>query len=100
MGHVPAGGMQGPCLMLLFSCVADTGLKIGGIRPRSPVHQGASPLDRVTLAPTGLFRRIPLLPHQMRERFTPTKDVIVLCHLGVPQIERDAWSLTIDGLVA
>jgi DMSO/TMAO reductase YedYZ molybdopterin-dependent catalytic subunit len=36
----------------------------------------------------------------MQERFTPTEDVIVLCHLGMPQIERDAWSLTVDGLVA
>jgi DMSO/TMAO reductase YedYZ molybdopterin-dependent catalytic subunit len=40
------------------------------------------------------------LPHQMQERFTPTEDVIVLCHLGVAQIARDVWSLTIDGLVA
>jgi DMSO/TMAO reductase YedYZ molybdopterin-dependent catalytic subunit len=48
----------------------------------------------------GSFRRIPLAPHQMQERFTPTPDVFVLCHLGVPLLEVDAWSLTIDGLVA
>src|SRR5262245_42661602 len=35
----------------------------------------------------------------MRARWTPTKDVIVLCHLGVPRLERADWSLTIDGLV-
>ena len=33
-------------------------------------------------------------------RIPPTPDVIVRCHLGVPQIEADAWSLTIDGLAA
>ena len=36
----------------------------------------------------------------MRERLTPTQDLFVLCHLGVPQLETDSWSLTIDGLVA
>ena len=51
------------------------------------------------LDPAGFFRRIPLAPHQMRERLTRTQDAIVLCHLGVPRIDRDEWSLTIDGLV-
>jgi DMSO/TMAO reductase YedYZ molybdopterin-dependent catalytic subunit len=36
----------------------------------------------------------------MQERVTSTQDLFVLCHLGVPQLEADAWSLTIDGLVA
>ena len=57
-------------------------------------------MDRITLAPVGFFRRIPLLPHQMQERWTPTENVIVLCHLGVARLDREAWSLTIDGLVA
>jgi DMSO/TMAO reductase YedYZ molybdopterin-dependent catalytic subunit len=48
----------------------------------------------------GAFRRIPLAPHQMQERFTLTPGVFVLCHLDVPLLEADAWSLTIDGLVA
>lgn len=48
----------------------------------------------------GSFSRFPLAPHQMQERFTPTQDLIVLCHLGVPQFGVDSWSLTIDGLVA
>jgi DMSO/TMAO reductase YedYZ molybdopterin-dependent catalytic subunit len=64
------------------------------------MEQGARPLERARLEPATFFRRIPLLPHQMRERFTPTRDIIVLCHLGVPRLDREAWSLTIDGLVA
>jgi DMSO/TMAO reductase YedYZ molybdopterin-dependent catalytic subunit len=53
----------------------------------------------VELEPKGFFRRLPLAPHQMRDRVTRTEDAIVLCHLGVPRLDRDAWSLTIDGLV-
>ena len=52
------------------------------------------------MEPAGFFRRVPLAPHQLRERLTPTSDAIVLCHLGVPRFDRDAWSLTVDGLVA
>jgi DMSO/TMAO reductase YedYZ molybdopterin-dependent catalytic subunit len=48
----------------------------------------------------GSFSRSPLPPHQMQARFTPTRDIFVLCHLGVPEIETASWSLTIDGLVA
>jgi len=55
--------------------------------------------DRAALNPAGFHRRIPLQPHQMLERLTPTQDVIVLCHLGVPRIAPDAWSLSIEGLV-
>jgi DMSO/TMAO reductase YedYZ molybdopterin-dependent catalytic subunit len=47
----------------------------------------------------GSFSRDPLVPHRMQERFTPTPELFVLCHLGVPQLEADSWSLTIDGLV-
>jgi Oxidoreductase molybdopterin binding domain len=55
---------------------------------------------RPYLDPSGFFRKIPLLPHQMVDRLTPAEDVIVLCHLGVPQISIDDWSLRIDGLVS
>jgi sulfane dehydrogenase subunit SoxC len=48
----------------------------------------------------GSFSRSPLPPHQMQGRFTPTQDLFVLCHLGIPQLETNSWSLTIDGLVA
>lgn len=53
-----------------------------------------APLD-----PTGFFRRLPLLPHQLTTHLTPTADVIVLCHLGVPRLSAQTWRLTIDGLV-
>ena len=57
-------------------------------------------MPAVTLDPNTFFRRLPLAPHQLRERITRTEDVIVLCHLGIPRLDRDRWSLTIDGLVA
>lgn len=54
----------------------------------------------VTLDPHKFFRRLPLAPHQMRDRLTRIEDAIVLCHLGVARIAREDWRLTIDGLVA
>ena len=56
-------------------------------------------MNPVRLDPQGPFKRDPLAPHQMRDRLTRTQDAFVLCHLGVPRIERDPWSLTIDGMV-
>ena len=56
-------------------------------------------LNDVRLEPHGFFRRIPLAPHQMRDSRTRTEDAIVLCHLGVPRLARDGWTLTVDGLV-
>jgi DMSO/TMAO reductase YedYZ molybdopterin-dependent catalytic subunit len=35
----------------------------------------------------------------MLDRVTPTPAVFFLCHLGVPRLDRQGWSLTIDGLV-
>ena len=55
--------------------------------------------DRVHLNPAGPLGAVPLLPHQMRSRITPASDVIVLCHLGVPQIEAETWTIAVDGLV-
>jgi len=57
-------------------------------------------LSRATLDPHQFFRRLPLAPHQMRDRLTRVEDAVVLCHLGVARIAREDWSLTIDGLVA
>jgi len=57
-------------------------------------------VNDVRLDPRGYFRRIPLTPHEMRDRRTRTQDVIVLCHLGVPRLDRETWTLTVDGLVA
>ena len=56
-------------------------------------------MNPVRLDPQGPFMRDPLAPHQMRDRLTRTQDLFVLYHLGVPRIERDRWSLTIDGMV-
>jgi DMSO/TMAO reductase YedYZ molybdopterin-dependent catalytic subunit len=56
-------------------------------------------MQQAKMEPTGFFRRIPLLPHQMHGRLTPTADMIVLCHLGIPRLDREAWSLEVDGLV-
>lgn len=57
-------------------------------------------VHRVKLDPHKFYRRLPLEPHQMRDRLTRVEDAIVLCHLGVPRIAREDWSLTVDGLVA
>jgi DMSO/TMAO reductase YedYZ molybdopterin-dependent catalytic subunit len=56
-------------------------------------------VNPIRLDPQGSFKRDSLAPHQMRDRLTRTQDVIVLCHLGVPRLEQDRWSLTIDGMV-
>ena len=48
----------------------------------------------------GFFGRIPAKPHDLTERITPAEKCIVLCHLGVPIIPVEKWSLTIGGLVA
>jgi DMSO/TMAO reductase YedYZ molybdopterin-dependent catalytic subunit len=54
---------------------------------------------RAKLDPHQFIRRIPLAPHQMHDRLTRVEDAIVLCHLGLPRIAREEWSLAIDGLV-
>jgi DMSO/TMAO reductase YedYZ molybdopterin-dependent catalytic subunit len=61
---------------------------------------GRTVVIRPKLDPHQFVRRIPLAPHQMQDRHTRIEDAIVLCHLGVPSLAREDWSLTIDGLVA
>jgi DMSO/TMAO reductase YedYZ molybdopterin-dependent catalytic subunit len=56
-------------------------------------------VTRATLDPASAYGRHPLQPHQLIDRITRTEDTIVLCHLGVPRIDPDDWSLSIDGLV-
>ncbi len=56
-------------------------------------------MNGLRMEPAGFFRRVSLAPHQMRDRLTRSEDVIVLCHMGVPRLDPNAWSLTIDGLV-
>jgi sulfane dehydrogenase subunit SoxC len=48
---------------------------------------------------TGPYVRVPLLPHQLIERITPTTDLFVLAHLGVTQVRERDWSIEVDGLV-
>jgi DMSO/TMAO reductase YedYZ molybdopterin-dependent catalytic subunit len=55
---------------------------------------------RAKLDPHQFIRRIPLAPHQMQDRLTRVADTIVLCHLGLPRMAREDWSLAIDGLLA
>jgi DMSO/TMAO reductase YedYZ molybdopterin-dependent catalytic subunit len=48
----------------------------------------------------GFYGRIPSEPHKLTEQTTPTKDCIVLCHLGVLEVsDGDAWELEIGGMV-
>jgi DMSO/TMAO reductase YedYZ molybdopterin-dependent catalytic subunit len=56
-------------------------------------------MTRAKLEPASAFGRHPLQPHQLIDRVTRTQDVIVLCHLGIPRLDPNAWSLTIDGLL-
>lgn len=53
----------------------------------------------IRLDPKGPFKQDPLEPHQMRDRVTRTGETFVLCHLGVPRLEKDRWSLLVDGMV-
>src|SRR5436190_19437894 len=69
-----------------------------GARRASP-KQNRVAMTRAKLEPHQFVRRIPLAPHGMQDRLTRIEDAIVLCHLGVPRISREAWSLAIDGLV-
>ena len=70
-------------------------------------HRDVTPLKetlitamaRATFDPAKAFGRHPLQPHQLLDRVTRVEDTIVLCHLGVPRIDRAEWSLTVDGLV-
>jgi sulfane dehydrogenase subunit SoxC len=55
--------------------------------------------SRAKLDPAGPFGRHPLQPHHLIDRVTRTEDTIVLCHLGVPRLAADEWSISIDGLV-
>jgi len=49
--------------------------------------------------PARLYRRVPLLPHQMLSRITPQRDLFVLAHVGIPRFDIADWTLSITGLV-
>jgi sulfane dehydrogenase subunit SoxC len=57
------------------------------------------PRPRPILDPSGPFSRIPLRPHQLTQHVTPTRDLFVLAHLGVPRVDPATWTLEFDGLV-
>jgi DMSO/TMAO reductase YedYZ molybdopterin-dependent catalytic subunit len=48
---------------------------------------------------TGFHGQLPARPHDLVERITPTEKCIVLCHLGVPDLRKEGWVLSIDGMV-
>lgn len=45
------------------------------------------------------LRRIKLRPHELTKSVTPTAEVFVLAHFGVPRIDPQRWSLSIAGAV-
>jgi DMSO/TMAO reductase YedYZ molybdopterin-dependent catalytic subunit len=55
--------------------------------------------DAVTLDPQGVFRRIPLKPHQLTADVTPVEECFVLAHLGIARLDPERWRLSIGGLV-
>ncbi|MGH8150336.1 MAG: molybdopterin-dependent oxidoreductase [Steroidobacteraceae bacterium] len=66
--------------------------------PHAP-HQPIEP-DWPRLDPPTTYLKFPLAPHQLAAPVTPVGDLFVLAHLGVPRLDREAWSLEIGGLVA
>ena len=56
--------------------------------------------DAFTYKIRGFYGRIPCEPHMLTERMTPTKDCIVLCHLGLLEAsDGDAWEIEVAGMV-
>lgn len=51
------------------------------------------------LDPPTTYLKFPLAPHELAAPVTPVADLFVLAHLGVPRLDREAWSLEICGLV-
>jgi DMSO/TMAO reductase YedYZ molybdopterin-dependent catalytic subunit len=47
----------------------------------------------------GFFGRIPCQPHDLTDRITPADKCIVLCHMGIPDIEATDWQLAVGGMV-
>jgi DMSO/TMAO reductase YedYZ molybdopterin-dependent catalytic subunit len=51
------------------------------------------------LDPKTAFGRVPLKPHELTSPITPMQGLFVLAHLGIPHVDLNTWTLTIDGLV-
>lgn len=54
----------------------------------------------VRLEPAGVFRDIPLRPHQLVDDLTPARDCFTLAHHGVAHVDAAEWRLVVDGLAA
>lgn len=67
-------------------------------KPRA-VHEEPQPAEWPILEPAQTHLSFPLEPQGLTAETTPVRDLFVLAHLGVPQIDPDGWSLTIGGLV-
>ncbi len=52
----------------------------------------------VRLDPAGVFRHIPLQPHQLIDEVTPVEDCFTLAHVGIARLDGAEWQLMIDGL--
>ena len=98
------GKAKAPCDSCCVICAHSSGQDVQNPFAISQTRRQKGParvpsMQQAKMEPAGFFRRIPLLPHQMQARLTPTADMIVLCHLGIPRLDREAWSLKIDGMV-
>jgi len=49
--------------------------------------------------PARLYRRVPLLPHQLLGRITAQRDLFVLAHVGIPRFDIAHWTLNVTGMV-
>ena len=56
-------------------------------------------MERIAPKPEMAIRKMvrdyPLRPEQMVRPITPTEDLFVLAHMGVPRIEAAGWTLEI-----
>lgn len=65
--------------------------------PQPPVDHEQPPV--MDMVPRKTVRHIPLAPHQYTERITPSTDVFVLAHMGIPRARAEDWWLDVAGLV-
>lgn len=54
----------------------------------------------VVLNPAGLVRHLPLKPEQLQSRIIAQRDMFVLAHIGIPQVDIKKWTLEVCGEVA
>ena len=54
---------------------------------------------RIRMDPARLYRRVPLLPHQLTSELTPQRDLFVLAHVGIPRFDVADWTLSVTGFV-